>query len=520
MGEVLQLHVDVLRGRHYPQTEDDPCACSTFVRLLLYDNILKKMVAEPFETVLHEGTNAPFYNQGANFDIPAGMETVMFVVEVVETTRRPAPYVMFYGCHRIVTMAKGKREDTIVLVETNPVQFLERAQEEALRVVGDGLPCPVLSIRYYMQRQKNAEDEEVDEHADAILKQAPSLDGQCPLVPKDSQYVWVNFVCDQRWTESFHNALVQEWRKRPPIQYGKGTAAAGPQPKEAPKGTPNSKVKAVKDSAAPDPSISDIRDVVLKVWNCRRSHEVLTRLRLCGEAFCRGEKSLYFTRERELSFRLQRKERVYLIQEMVLSSLKVVGSSALRDVLDCLWIFYVTGQKRSPSDERVLSYEVRKRLKETAFGEGDKTILTSCFLQFLIPLLTQEDCDDIAAADTTAVTGGASPNDILNSIQSQPAGTLEASPGEMAFALALMESVGAMLDTITETEVVHALKAFEPVVFNAHKRIQKGENRAINQKPTPNSATWRSKASYKPGDGIKIDHLDRLGHRKKSAQPR
>ncbi|EAN86401.1 hypothetical protein C3747_280g10 [Trypanosoma cruzi] len=515
MSQKLLLHVDVLRGRNYPQTEDDPCACSTLVRLFLYNSNLQETIADVFRTGIQENSNAPFYSAGVDFDVPAGLESVVLVVEVEETTRRTEPYVLFYGFQPVSMTGKGKCEEVITLTCTNPVEKPEEAAQEALLAGEDPTSCPVLTIRYQVIRQKNAEEVR-DVHADVELPATPALTGATSIVPKGSRYVWVNLTSDPRWTEAFRHTLVESWRDRAPLV---GNAVAKESLQASTKGASTSR-----PSSQPT-RLMDIRsigDVIIKRWCCCRAHEVLTRLRLCAEAFDRGERTIHFSQERELSYRLQRKERVCLLQELAKASLVKMGISELRDTLDHLWIFFSIGIKHDPAGTRVLTYEARKKVREASFDSKDKAILQSSLLNFLVPSLTMDQCNEIAVADMESAERA---GNILE--ETPPTGAnfgnnaMSAPASEVDFSMALIEYIGALLDTLTETELVAALKAFEPAVVNAQQRIKaKAKEEITRMRSNFREPMRRELTPYNPGDGIKIDHLDRLGRRKKSYHPR
>ncbi|RNF07792.1 hypothetical protein TraAM80_03166 [Trypanosoma rangeli] len=513
MSRAILLHVDVLRGRNYPQTEDDPCACSTRVRIFLFKSDLQEALSDVFTTGLQENSNAPFYNAGVDFELPMGLEKALLVLEVEEVTRQTEPYIMFYGVQQVSFASKGKFEEVVVLTSTNPLEKPEKAAQEAMQAAESAMQCPVLSIRYNVVRQKSVEEVK-DVHADVELLTSPTLTGSCCIIPKDSQYVWVNLISDSRWVDAFHHVLVSEWKDRAPLVCNaaaaessvNGSTKSAAATKPLPRSTPVDDVRS-------------IGDVIMKRWCCLRSHEVLTRLRLCAEAFNNGEKSFNFTRERELSYRLQRKERICLLQELARASLCKMGVSELRDTLDHLWIFFSTGIKHDPAGTRVLTYETRKKIREAGFDCHDRAVLHSSILNLLIPSLTVGQCNDFAAADMndTAAVENNSAAKPASAIRVDQNNAMSALAAEVAFAMALIEYIGALLDTLTETELLAALKAFEPAVVNAHQRIKADAKEELKRaRGRLMTQPQRELKPYVPGEGIKIDHLDVLGRRKKS----
>ncbi|KAH9600224.1 hypothetical protein LSM04_009015 [Trypanosoma melophagium] len=542
----LRLHVDVLRGRNYPQTEDDPCPCSTRVQLEPRDADGKSPLAQQHTTALQPDSNAPFYHDAVEFDIPPGHSTVTLAIAVVETTRQVEPFVLLHGVLQISLTTRGRQETVIPLTKNNPIENAEAAAQEVMDVAENDDPSPVLSLRYQVLRQKdNDDDDDVDFHADVVLPSNVALTGTSRLVPKECHYVWVNLTSDPRWTEAFRYALVSEWRDRQPllvdVPADTGShSAAGTETVTESSAREGGRVSVVsKSNTRPVGSsaidIRSIGDVILKRWCCIRSHEVLTRLRLCAEAFNRGEKSLYFTRERELSFRLQRKERIYLLKEMTQDILSKTKHTPLCDSIDHLWILFVLGINHDPAGPRVLTYEARKKIREAQFDENDKVILQSCLLNFIVPSLSTEQCDIISAADANsaseAAKGKNSGREEKNEENAVPApaskdtgtatgsgGNLSPPDAEVSFTMSMLDLIGAMLDTITETELIASFKTFEPAVAKAQQRIKEGAKEEINKVCKMVVPKQRQRKPYKPGEGIKIDHLDILGRRKKSFQ--
>ncbi|ORC86167.1 uncharacterized protein TM35_000302070 [Trypanosoma theileri] len=541
MTQPLRLHVDVLRGRNYPQTEDDPCPCSTRVQLEPRDADGKNPLAPQFTTALQPDSNAPFYHDSVDFDIPPGHSTVTLAIALLETTRKVEPYVLLHGVLQVSLTTRGRQETVIPLTKHNPIDDPEAAQEEVMEATENDDPSPVLSLRYQVLRQKgNDDDDDVDVHADVALPSNVTLTGAKSLVPKESRYVWVNLTSDPRWLEAFRYALVHEWRDRQPLFLDMPADAGNGVSTDNSAREGDKTVAASKSNARPSVSsaidIRSIGDVIIKRWCCLRSHEVLTRLRLCAEAFDRGEKSLYFTRERELSYRLQRKERIYLLKEMTQDILSKTKNTPFCDSIDHLWILFALGINYDPAGPRALTYDARKKIREAKFDENDKVILNSCILNFLIPSLTVEQCDMICAADENSAAeaakvenseregkneknGGASTGATPKDAHiATGGGSLLPPQAEVEFAMSMLDIIGAMLDTLTETELVAAFKVFEPAVSKAYQRIKDGAKEEVNKvrkMVIPKQRQWKP---YKPGEGIKFEHLDILGRRKKSFQ--
>lgn len=530
-ADLRQLHVDVLRGRNYPQTEDDPCACTTFLRLFFFDGLLKESIADMFTTEVHENTNAPFYNTGVDIELPTGLESVGLVIEVMETTRQNSAYVLFYGSIILSLAIKGKREETVALTNINP-----RDNPDAVAQGGSSAPAaistssPVIGIRYHVFRPKVEGVKDV--HADVVLPSIPVFTGSCCLVPKDSQYVWVSLLSDARWVEAFRYALVREWQGRPSLlptvpvtkKFSGSTSLASVSGKKD--GTPR-QLMSPKSPKRHElmTDVNSIGDVILKRWCCCRSHEVLTRLVICAEAFSRREGSLFFSRERELTFRLKRKERVQIMKEIAHSSLHKTGKSELRDTIDSMWIFFAIGVRHDTSGTRVLSYEARKKVRETGFDDEDKMVLQSSLLNFLIPSLGINNCVAIAAADLNNAEqtglddmGSRSPASLC-SLKNNP---MAPPVAEIDFAMALVEYIGPLLDTLTESEMVMAFKAFDPALVDARQRIKDGCKEEVKRarSRTRERSNGTGRFEYKPGGGIKIAHLDILGRRKKEIKKR
>nr|CCC95044.1 conserved hypothetical protein [Trypanosoma congolense IL3000] len=502
----VSLCVEILRGRNYPQSDDDPCACSTYVRAKLYDNIMRELIGAPFETPLQEGSNAPFYNTSACFEVPTNMETVVLVVQVVESSRRQEPYVMFHGSYRMVAVKPGKSDGIVFLIQTDPIEHPEKAEAEVNQARCEGLPCPTLSIRYQIKRQGASQIKEED-NSDVFLSSAPVLDGSCQIVPKNSQYVWFNIASDRQWNATFSNALVAAWRRH--SIPSDGTTSGHDSPTK-PSASGKSKEITKREPLLPL-NINTVADVVFTQWNCCRLHQVLSWLRLSGEAYIQRQKMCKFSKEDVLNFRRERKKQIYLLQDMAISSLLSVGESKLRDTIEHLWVYYITGVSNDISSGTVLPYETRKRMKEAKFEYVDKLVIQSEFLNFLIPSLSREQCDRLVAADLDAAAKESESHDVLDKYSSVQSGSLHTSTNEIRFTAALLECVGAMLDTLTETEISQALVLFKPCVVAAHQRMKT----VVRDKLRVNAVPEHERFTYRIGSGIKFAHLDRLGRRKK-----
>lgn len=327
-----------------------------------------------------------------------------------------------------------------------------------------------------------------------ISKSQVTLDGSCKIVPAGSRFTWLRLAEDKKWTSSYQQGMLECWCTQTPAD-GKvqGTARTR-------KGT----LTATMDAAAADASsVNSLGDIVVKKWRCTRTHQVLTRIFLTAEKYELKLSDLHITTKEEVEFRRTKKERSVMLEQLCCKRLEEAGSNHLRDWLNRIWVLFVAGIDNDPAGQRALSYDVRKNVHEAQFTNEDAVDLQASLLCFLIPSMKYESCHAIAEADFQA-SPIVKPMELTGFESSQRRST----PPQQQFTRVFVEFIGCFLDTLTEAEVVKAATVFKPAILDAQQRI-------LKRPKTISGARKKSEdASISKGDGIRIDHLDKLGRRK------
>lgn len=494
------LEVEILRGKHFPQSEDDPNPCSTQVKVTLIDEN-GTLVGEEQCSSIQENSNAPFFKDVVRFEVYGGMAEGTLVVRVAELSRKPTPFIILAGVKGLMLeQFKSKRELSVPLSLGDVPAEMGAAASDTPPPPADRPEGPFLSLRIQYQSQRPKEPT-TDPHADVVLPPSVHLDGTWQLVPANSQYVWLRLMTDTRWTESFRGALVNAWRARPRIE---PQVTFGASSTKDPAGRRKTGKPGEKEG---ETDIRTVGDVIVKRWCCRRVHQVLSRLRLTAEKFGSGDLTLTLAPQEEMEFRAEKKARSFLLEDMCRENLTKTGSRAVRDWLERLWVVYAVGVDNDPSGPKSLSADVRRRVGETVFDEEDAVLLTTCLLGALVPSLSPEACQSIVEEDFSKRASWPTPDEV------QRLGP-NVTAGEWLFVKTLVAFLGALMDTLTDAEMALIAKTFKPAVISAHERVKRGGKAGIQARVRPAAGDLRH---YK-GDGIPIDHLDKYGRRKKEAK--
>lgn len=321
-----------------------------------------------------------------------------------------------------------------------------------------------------------------------------SFDGSCKIVPTGSQFVWLRLIEDKKWNKSYQQAMVDTWRSYSSHDAKlngstKARRTTGPLTGDA--------------AAISETSVNSLGDIVLKKWCCTRTHQVLAWVFATAEKHGKKCNNLLLTNKEVDEYQRGKTERAIILARICSQRLEEAGSSHLRDWLNRLWVLFVTGIDNDPAGERVLSYDVRKSVHDAQFTNDDAIALQASLLLFLIPSLKYEACCAIATADfhTAPLVR---PAELTGFEASQRRST----PPQQQFTRVFIEFIGFFLDTLTEAEIVKAATAFKPAIWNAHQHVLK------THKAASGSRRKSEDISISKGDGIHIDHLDKLGRRK------
>ncbi|CAJ1019487.1 hypothetical protein Q4I32_001972 [Leishmania shawi] len=488
------VEFEILRGKNYPQTEDDPNPCTTQVTVAVVGALSGAILSAVQLSSIQQNSNAPFYNDKLNFKLEEASENVCFSITVSEHSRRKMPFVLFYG-KQLIELSKLKSKQRFVIPlfpeEENNRQIEIGAEPLVLEKSGTE---PLLSVSIQFTKDKILDT--VDPYSDVdISGRDLSLDGSNQLVPEGNQYVWLRLKSDKKWTNSYQCELLVVWRSRAPLE-------AEPQGNTKPrKGTTGG----MGGVAGEVDSARTLGDIITKKWCCHRTHQVLTRICLTAEKYGKKITDLTFTPREEIEFRTNKKERCVLLERICEEKLKYAGSNRLQDWLNRIWILFVTGVDNDPAGPRALSYEVRKAVHDAQFTEEDAIILQACLLFSFIPSLKYEVCQALSESDYQV-----SPSEKRRELTGFEASQCMVTPSQRLFTHVFIFFVGPLLDTLTEAEIVKAAAEFKPAIWDAQQRIAEGAKSTIGHHRRNNDG------SIVKGNGIRIDHLDKLGHRKQT----
>lgn len=327
-----------------------------------------------------------------------------------------------------------------------------------------------------------------------VAKNVPTFDGTCQIVPAGSHFIWLRLLEDKKWMNLYQQAMLEVWRAH---NLHDKKAPVGVRPRRS---TATTTVDAATADAA---ALNCLGDIVVKRWGGTRTPDLLTRIFLSAEKHESKSGTLLLTSAEEVEFRRNKKDRTALLEQLCCKRLEESGSNQLRDWLNRIWILFVTGIDNDPAGQRALSYDVRKSVHEAHFTNEDAVDLQASLLHFLIPTLKIESCLAIAESDFKA-SPVVKPTELTGFESSQRRST----PSQQLFTRVFVSFIGCFLDTLTEVEVVKAATIFKPAVWDAQQRILK------RPKAQPSGRKKSEDASVSKGDGIRIDHLDKLGHRK------
>ncbi|CAJ1987137.1 protein of unknown function - conserved [Leishmania donovani] len=486
------VELEILRGKNYPQTEDDPNPCTTQVTVSVADALSGAVLSPAQLSSIQQNSNAPFYNDTLNFRVEDASEDVCLSITVIEHSRRKMPFVLFYG-KQIIGLSKLKAKQRFVIPLFSEEEGIQQVEigADTLDLESSG-GAPFLSAR--VQFTKDKIFDKTDPYSDVdVSGKGLSFDGKNQLVPEGTQYVWLRLKSDKKWTNSFQYELSVAWRSRAPLE----TEAQGNM--KSRKGITGG-MAAI--SAEPD-STRTLGDIIIKKWCCRRTHQVLTRVCITAEKYGNKVTDLTFTPKEEVEFRTNKKERCVFLEQICKKRLEDACSNCLREWLNRLWILFVTGVDSDPAGPRALSYEVRKAVHDAQFTEADAIILQACLLFSFIPSLKYEVCQALSESDYQA----AQPEKKIE-VSTLESPQRRVTPSQETFTHVFISFVGSLLDTLTEAEIAKAAAEFKPAIWDAQQRIAKGA------KSTIGSCRKKYEGSIFKGSGIHIDHLDKLGRRK------
>ncbi|KAG5505241.1 hypothetical protein JIQ42_07448 [Leishmania sp. Namibia] len=489
------VEFELLRGKNYPQSEDDPNPCTTQVAVAVVDALSGALISAAQLSSIQENSNAPFYNDTMSFRVEKGPENICFSIKVSEHSRKEVPLVLLYG-KQMIGLPKVKAKQRFVIPLFSEEEHTEQTEigVDSLDLENSGT-TPFLCARIHFTKDKVLDTTDPYSDVDVSNKHI-SLDGINQLVPEGTQYVWLRLKRDKNWTNSYQYELLVLWRSRAPLEV---EAQVSTKSRKGPAGGMAATVARERDSTR------TLGDIITKKWCCRRTHQVLTRVCMTAEKYGKKITDLTFTPKEEVEFRTNKIQRCVLLEQICKNKLEDPGSSHLRDWLNRIWVLFVTGVDSDPAGPRVLSYEVRKAVHDAQFTEADAIILQACLLFSFIPSLKYETCQAISESDYRAA-----PPPKIRELTGLEASQCRVTPSQEQFTHVFVSFVGSLIETLTEAEIVKAAAEFKTAIWDAQQRIAKGAKNTIG------SHRRNYDGSILKGNGIHINHLDKLGRRKQT----
>lgn len=488
------LEVEVVKLRNLPQGEYDPEPCTSQVRVTLWNEEQTEAISTEQSSSIQSKSNMPYFKDNLLFPLDNDRESGVLCFTVWELSRQETPSILFYGRQSVsLEKYKHRKEVAVVLTTVDPSVDPEEAEKQRLAAEGEALSsAPTLTLMVLMPK-KIVIVEDVNADLEISNPDQVVVCGARSLIPSDVKFLWMRFLEEKAFFVAYRKRLVEDWAPRDPLEVEEPVEK--PKKRKSLGGKPETKVENVVKTAA---------DVILKRWCCHRPHQVLTRLCLTAEKYLQNSSAeLGFTHEEELKFRRSTKERSIIISRMCIESLITTGKNPVRDWMERLWVLYAVGIDNDPAGSRALSFEVKETVKETEFDVLDEIVLRTSLLNFLVPPLSYDKCQALVESDARHAKENPLP---------------EGSPFKQKISIAqknftrvLSEFLGTLMDTLTEAEIVSFAQAVKPAVFDAHHRIAKGVKEDIKTR-----INLSGKVSTPTNlAGINIEHLDKLGNRKK-----
>lgn len=469
----VKVTLEVLKAKKLPQSEDEALACSSSIRVSVLKTNLGPGPVSSFSTAttpVQKGNNNPFFNETMEIPLSPLIDQLWLWFEVVESARQSTPLTILYARAPIpcrASVAKGV-ELTLPLLSDSPVTAEAKFATGEAAAAGK-VDHPMLSIRYKVAVSKPAK-KEVDYNADIVFELPVELTGSHRLIPTDVAYSWVHLLFDHKWGEQFTELAVEQWRAAPtlagpaPAAHSGGDGAPPRKGSVAMKSPRNEKG----GGGAALAGVKTIGDLIVNQWACRRTHQVISRLRMAAERFSRAQPSVVFTFDEEQPQKRTWNERAAVRLTAVKRALDSSGTpDRVRAMLDRLWMLMALG---IPAEGPLpaISIDQRMKLQQAPFTQQHAEVLQACLLLRLCPTLPFAQCDAMAKEDAETKLPPAppppprAPNVVILPSQDPKM------HAQLCFVDVLVAFVGKVADTLTDTEFTQLLEAFMPAVKDAY----------------------------------------------------
>jgi hypothetical protein len=477
----VKVTFEVLRAKKLPQSEDEALACSSSVRLsVLKTNLGPGPVATfaSYTTPVQKANNNPFYNETIEIPLSPLIEQVWLWLEVIESARQSSPQTILHARVAVpcATSTTGKGvELTLPLLAENPATAEAKFTAAEAAAAGKA-DAPSLGVRFKVAVAKPPK-KEVDVNADVVFELPVELSGSHKLIPADAVYSWVHLLFDDKWKELFTELAVDQWRSAPTLA---GNAMASPRrgsttggdlpPRKgsvAPQKSPRNEAGGGKSGGGGGAG-KTIGDLIVNQWACRRTHQVICRLRMAAERFGRGQPSVVFTLEDEQATKRIWSERAAVRMTLVKRSFdNFSGNDRLRGMLDRLWMLMAMGIPAEGAQPQI-SIDQRMKLQQAQFTAQHAEILQACLLSRLCPSLPFSQCEAIAKEDQeTKLPPPPPPLPRQANVAVLPSQDPKMHP-QLCFVDVIVSFVAKVADTLTDAEFAQLLEAFMPAVKEAH----------------------------------------------------
>jgi hypothetical protein len=223
---------------------------------------------------------------------------------------------------------------------------------------------------------------------------------------------------------------------------------------------------------APEPDAT-VDKVVTTLWKCKRTHQLLTKVRICAERTLRGEEFLNFTPDEETELKQRWKNEAAVRDASVAQPALSNASNGLRMQVDKLWVLLVTGEDvdaAGPQKAFTPSIEQRQLLQEASYGPQQYVALQAGWLQHILPTLSAETARAIAEEDFWS---NATLLSQLGVADPAAKPTVNSARGENAFKLfarQVFDLVHRLCEGFTEGEQAYLVRALSAPTLEARAR--------------------------------------------------
>ena len=424
--------MDVVRGLRFYQDPESPLALCPSVTIQHKETNSSKTTE-----VVKDSTN-PFFNEhfevviGGEDPLPAGTKTVFRFI--LHDNSGSAPKDVGVGEINVDVSAATKTETTaqLELTAATPVIVTEGPTNPDAPAPAETQSRGTLAVRWKVTLPK---PKVVDHNADIVLATIPKLSGDVSIVPDVRPFVWWHITHDASWRESFSSAVLSAF--------------------------------ATTDRKDKHPA-TNVAEVLMVKWKCRRSHQLITKLRIVAERYHNGER-LPFSADEELGIK-QRWKELALIRTDVFEK-----SQKMKEAMDRLWLFFVC---EVPIDVAYTpQFEHRAKLNSTVFGRKQAEMLQSSLLQQFITSITTAVADGVAKEDfdveikaqqqaSEAATASGS-----SAATAAPSPSSGGTPASRLFQDVIKKYICAWCDTITEAEFQSLAASLLPAITATRNRI-------------------------------------------------